>query len=164
MALHTGRLFNFSGKGLSNMNTIAGFWRRFFALVYDALLVMAILFLASALATATVAVVFPGFQQQHPGELAHHPLYLLYLLACWYGYYAYSWRRGGQTLGMRAWRLKLGNQLSGTPNHWQLLARFISSACGLGLLAAIIHPRKASVQDIISNTYIVLLPRTPKQP
>lgn len=146
------------------MNEIAGFWRRLFALIYDALLLIAILLLASVIATAFVAFIFPGFQQQQPGALAKHPLYLFYLLLWWYGYYALSWRRGGQTLGMRAWRLKLINRLPSELSHWQLLARFISGLAGIGLLLALIHPQKASVQDIVSNTAVELLARTPKQP
>jgi len=145
------------------MNEIAGFSKRLMALIYDALLVVAILLLAAVLATTFVANVFPGYQQQHPGDLVKQPLYLLYLLSWWYGYFAYSWRRGGQTLGMKAWRLKLVNRLPGTLTHWQMLARFFAALCGVGLLLALLHKQKASVQDIVSNTAVEQLTRTPKQ-
>lgn len=134
------------------------------ALIYDALLIIAILLLAVVLATAFVAIAFPGYQQQNVGALAKHPLYLLYLFSWWYGYYAFSWRRGGQTLGMKAWRLKLVNRLPGQITHWQMLARFLAALCGAGLLLALVHPQKASAQDIVSNTAVEQLPRPSQQP
>ncbi len=148
----------------TTVNEVASFWKRLMALIYDALLIVAILLLAAVLATAFVALVFPGYQQQHPGALAKNPIYLLYLLGWWYAYYAVSWRRGGQTLGMRAWRLKLVNRLPGQLSHWQMLARFLAALCGVGLLMALLHPQKASAQDIVSNTAVESLPRAPKQP
>ncbi|MFU8831799.1 MAG: RDD family protein, partial [Wenzhouxiangella sp.] len=70
--------------------------RRFAAMLYDSLLLAAILMLAAA------AVVIPTGAQVDPGHFA----FQLYLLVVAWAYFAICWR-GGQTLGMKAWRIRL---------------------------------------------------------
>ncbi len=85
--------------------TLVG-WR-LLALVYDFFPVLALWMLASALFTA--GYYFAG----HPARdniAPFSPLQCLLWLVCWViaGLYAVlSWRHGGQTLGMRPWRLRV---------------------------------------------------------
>lgn len=142
------------------MNPIepAGYFRQMAALIYDALLVIAILLLASAISTAVVAWVRPGYQQANPTALSHDPMNILYLFSCWFGYYAVSWIKGGQTLGMKAWKIKLINQYAGRFLLRNLLARFVTALCGIGTLMVLVHPQKMSLQDYFSGTKIIYIP------
>ena len=87
--------------------TIAPLARRLAALSYDGLLLLAVLLFASAL---LIPLAKTG------ATPSYHPLRTLYLLCVSFGFFGWFWTHGGQTLGMRAWRLQLqgcdGNQVS----------------------------------------------------
>lgn len=107
-------------------STPAGLLRRLAALLYDTLLVAALLFVATAAVLPLTGgeAITPASQ----GALAY--LYRAWLLLVAFGYFGLSWTRGG-TLGMRAWRIRL---LTGTgrPPGWPAaLGRF-----GIGALFA----------------------------
>lgn len=76
----------------------ATLWRRLAAAVYDGLLVLAICMSITVLAAPALA--FVG------GSHDRAALQALVVLANWF-YFTRSWTRGGQTLGMRAWHLRL---------------------------------------------------------
>jgi uncharacterized RDD family membrane protein YckC len=88
-------------------------WRRFAAIVYDALAVVAIVMVVGLLAQfATGGALF---------DTKGH------LLAWWYqplqgavvgAYFLLSWVRGGQTLGMRPWRIRV-TDAQGAPASWR---------------------------------------------
>ena len=81
----------------------APIWRRLAALFYDLLVLVAIWMFAAAL----VLLAFGGeVDVAHQPPLYHATLQgaLLFLTAL---YFAISWSRGGQTIGMRAWRVKV---------------------------------------------------------
>lgn len=137
----------------------APLWRRLAALIYDALLLIAILMLATALSTLFANLVAPGLQEQQPDYLSHHPLHQLWLLLCWFGYYAISWRKSGQTVGMKAWRLRLIDQQQQKISWWQCLKRFFAALLGLGFVTAPFHPEGYSLQDIASRTRVVHMPK-----
>ncbi|HKK13654.1 MAG TPA: RDD family protein [Gammaproteobacteria bacterium] len=94
----------------------AGLGRRLAALVYDSLLLLAVLFLASwiALAVNRGEAVAPG-----------NPFFEIYLFVICYLFFGWFWTHGGQTLGMRAWRIRV-QRLDGYPINWtQSLLRFM---------------------------------------
>lgn len=142
--------------------TPAPLWRRIAALVYDVLLLLALLLIATAISTAVANVLSPGLQERAPDALSHHPLHQLWLLLCWFFFYATCWLRSGQTLGMKAWRLRLIDQKMGAITLKQCSVRFFTAFFGLGLIVAIFHSKGFSLQDITSKTQIVLLPKDEK--
>ena len=71
--------------------------RRFAAIVYDLLLLASILFVATALVLPFNAG--QAFEAQI--------FYLLYLLIISFIFYGWFWTHGGQTLGLRAWKLQV---------------------------------------------------------
>lgn len=93
---------------------------RLLSLLYDFLPALALWMLVSALFTVGYTLSGHGTRENIP------PLSLVQFalwLACWgvTGLYAtLSWRRGGQTLGMRPWRLRLVTD-DGTPPAWPAL-------------------------------------------
>jgi uncharacterized RDD family membrane protein YckC len=74
-----------------------------------------------------------------------------------------SWRRGGQTLGMRPWRLKVVSQ-DGLPPRWSALWLRYTVAMvsvlmgGLGFWWAWIDRERLTWHDRASHTRMVRLP------
>jgi uncharacterized RDD family membrane protein YckC len=98
----------------------AGVLRRLGALVYDALPLVALLFVATLpwLALTGGEAITP----QASGSIAY--LYRAWLVTVAFGYFGLSWTRGGQTLGMRAWRIRLERATGGAPGWLDALVRF----------------------------------------
>lgn len=129
-------------------------WRRLAAVVYDALAVVAIVMVVGLLAQfATGGTLFDT--QGH-------------LLAWWYqplqgavvgAYFLVSWVRGGQTLGMRPWRIRV-TDADGLPVTWARGAiRLAAGALPLGLLT--IYPfvsLKIALWAPVAGWAVLLLP------
>ncbi len=132
-----------------------GFLRRMAALLYDALLLAALLFVAAALATFVIQL---GMGRDlDPTNL----FYRLYLLAVSFGFFAWFWTRGGQTLGMRAWRLMVlrndGQPLTLRDALLRYLAAILSwSALGLGFLWVLVDGENRAWHDRLSGTRLVM--------
>lgn len=130
-----------------------GLRHRLGALVYDAFLLAGILFLA----TAALLPVHGGLAFK-----PNNPLYTLYLLAVAFLFYGWFWTRGGQTLGMRAWKIALLSKVGGRVSWKQAALRFLAAfvslgAFGLGFFWAWIDKEKRCWHDIVSNTRLVRL-------
>ncbi|NNF95811.1 MAG: RDD family protein [Halobacteria archaeon] len=92
--------------------------KRLLAIFYDSFLLIAVLFLAMAL----LLLISGGYQFQ-----AGNPLMTVYLLVVSFVFFGWFWTHGGQTLGMRAWKLRV-QQRNGSPISWQQAAlRFITA-------------------------------------
>lgn len=128
--------------------------RRLMAIVYDLFLLVAVLFIATAL-----AMVFNQGKAIEPGQPIY-PFYIIYLLIISFFFYGWFWTHGGQTLGMKTWKMKL-QQSSGQPITWSLaLIRYFTallswSLAGLGFLWSLFHPRRQTWHDIASNAVII---------
>lgn len=137
----------------------AGLLRRLAAAVYDALLITALCML-----TTFCVIAFRGGEPISPGNL----LYQLSLLATAAVFYIGFWVHGGQTLGMRAWRLRVEQQ-SGEAINWKVgLIRFAAGIlaiipAGLGLLWLIFDPQHLAWHDRISKTRVAVVPKSPKR-
>ena len=75
-----------------------GLFRRLLAISYDCLLLAGLLFVATA-----ILLPITGGDAIHSGNY----FYLFYLILCTYVYFGWQWTNGGQTLGMRAWKIRL---------------------------------------------------------
>lgn len=131
-----------------------GLFRRLAALVYDSLLLFALLFAA----TVPVLIVTGG-RAIAPNE----PAYTAYLLAVSCVYLGWCWTRSGQTLGMRAWRMRVRTR-DGKPLGWRhALARFAAAlvsigAAGIGLLWVAVDRDRMSLHDRLSGTVVEFAP------
>lgn len=106
---------------------------RLLALVYDFFPALALWMLASAAFTAAYYAAGHG-ARENIAPLS--PLQWLLWLVCWVlaGAYAVeSWRRGGQTLGMRPWRLRVVAIDGARPSRRALWLRY--AVGGVSLLA-----------------------------
>ena len=103
--------------------------------VYDALLLLAVLFFATAL-------VLPFNSGQ--AFVAGQYVYSIYLLVIGFVFYGWFWTKGGQTLGLRSWKLKLCRS-GGGPVGWSsagLAVRrgpFVLGMFGLGFYMAAVR-------------------------
>jgi uncharacterized RDD family membrane protein YckC len=129
-----------------------GFWRCIGAVVYDALLLLAVLFLATAL-----LLPFNAGEAFTSGQI----FYPAYLFAISFGFYGWFWTHGGQTLGLRAWKLKLLTP-DQKPISWrQAFLRFSAALLswtlfGLGFMWIMIDKKKYSWHDHLSKTALFL--------
>lgn len=129
----------------------ASFPRRLGALFYDLMAVAALWFGATAVLLALVT----GGEAIPPGSL----YYPLILAAVALAYFIVSWRRAGQTLGMRAWRLALVSDAGGRPGVGLLLVRtgmgLVSLSClGLGFFWALGRADRRTWHDLASGTHL----------
>lgn len=153
-------------------------WRRLVALVYDLLIVVAIVMVVGLLcqlatggrliATGTHVVVPPWYQLLQGVVVA--------------AYFVASWRRGGQTVGMRPWRIRVCRDDGGTISLQQAAIRVLVAAAPMLLLAlepalglratlwavlgawaawfavALFDPRRRALHDIAADTEVQRLP------
>jgi uncharacterized RDD family membrane protein YckC len=143
----------------SDIVSAPGFFRRLAAQTYDLLLLIAVLFLATALLlpfTAGMAVT------------DHHVLiYRLYLVVVSFFFYGWFWTHGGQTLGLRAWKLTVLTQDKKTLNWSQALVRFVTASVslsffGLGYLWVLIDKDRLGWHDHLSKTAVFYNPQQKK--
>lgn len=130
--------------------------RRLASMVYDLLAVSAVLLVA------TVPVVLLAQEKLHtqPGRY----LFQAYLLAVIFVFFGWFWVHGGQTLGLRAWRLQLTNTRGGGVSWKQAALRFCTALLswlpvGLGYWWALIDREGCSWHDRLSATRLRRLPK-----
>ena len=106
-------------------NSHANLQRRLAALVYDGLLLFAV-----TMAAGFILVPFTSSIQlndQGSSQNIFNPFMTAYYLVVYYLFFGWFWTHGGQTLGMRAWRMRLVTS-EGKPVNWiQSLVRFLVS-------------------------------------
>ncbi|MCG8488110.1 MAG: RDD family protein [Candidatus Thiodiazotropha sp.] len=130
-----------------------GLLRRLGAIFYDSLLLTALVFVATAAITLPLG---------NPSGLwlLFFQIFLFEIIPlvffCWF------WISGGQTLGMRAWRLKLVS-MEGQPVDWrQALKRHFAAILsllvfGLGFLWIVFDSDKLAWHDRLSGTRLILI-------
>lgn len=106
--------------------------RRFGAMFYDLLILVALWMLVIALA---LAIVHGHVDVAHPPEPWRWSLRAA-MLAVTAAYFALSWCRGGQTIGMRAWHLRLVRADGDNLGAGRALARFVLATLSLALVGA----------------------------
>jgi uncharacterized RDD family membrane protein YckC len=130
----------------------AGLLRRLMAMVYDALVLLAVWMLVGFIAVAL-----------NGGEANESPLFHSILFVVTFVFFAYFWMRAGMTLGMQAWRLRV-QSLEGRPiTLQQSLIRFVVAiisfaAFGLGYWWIFFDREQRSWSDIASRSRVVVLP------
>ena len=141
----------------------ANLLRRMAALVYDSFLVFAITLAYGAL-LLLIKILFNGINELEniqPGPILQW-LSFFGWLCCILSYYYICWRKQGQTLGMKAWRLKLQQHSGALATPEQCLMRSLlaplSMAClGIGYLWILLPSSDGCLHDIISHTDVVVI-------
>jgi uncharacterized RDD family membrane protein YckC len=132
--------------------TPAGLARRLAAMFYDALLVAALWFIA-----VLVLLPFTG------GDAVPWPNFLrLWLLAVTFAFFGGFWTHGGQTLGMKTWRVRV-ERFDGGPLTWRdaalrYVAALVSLApAGFGLWWMVFDRDRLALHDRLSRTRLVVI-------
>lgn len=141
----------------------AGLLRRLGALLYDYLVVIALLIIAGFIGMGVAQLLLAtGMATVPEGKdaswLLTSPLYSAWLALVICGFFTWFWTRAGQTIGMRAWRLRIQNVDGSNIRITQALIRLATAAFGLGNLLCLFnreHPR--AFQDIWSECEVVVL-------
>jgi uncharacterized RDD family membrane protein YckC len=137
--------------------TSAGFGRRFAALIYDSLLLAALLLVYTG-----IVVAIRGSAITEAGSASGWFLYRAGELAIVAAYYVINWLVSGATLGMRAWHLRLvsesGRRLKPLPALWRCVCGFLAwSPAALVVLWLYADPKHLALHDRLSGTRVVHL-------
>ncbi|MEJ2115922.1 MAG: RDD family protein [Gammaproteobacteria bacterium] len=125
--------------------------RRFGAILYDLFLLITVLFIASFLVVIPTGVT---------PEDRFFFLFQAYIFLVAFIFFAWFWIRGGQTLGMRTWKIKLITE-DGSKLTWgKALIRFVIAmlswlALGLGFLWCLWDKQHRTWHDIASKTRLI---------
>ena len=128
---------------------------RFAAMVYELLLVTAVVFVASFL-------IMPVIGNMHAPWQRH--LFQIYILGVLFAYFSAFWLRSGQTLAMKTWRIRLVQQNGDPLNFKQTMLRFVLALMGLmlagiGVWWAFFDRDKQFLHDRLAGTRLIRVPR-----
>ena len=120
-------------------------------MLYDAVILLGVLIVASA-----VALPFGDVQK----VALHDFWFTLWLLAVCFAYLGGCWRYGGMTVGMRAWKLTLVSADELFISWPRCLVRFVVgliSLCffGLGIVWALVDKKNRCWHDLAAGTLLI---------
>ena len=130
--------------------------RRFGAIIYDCLLVLALLFLATLPFIGT-----RDGESVEPGTFLHQ----LTLLLVVYLFFVGFWSGYGRTLGMQSWRLRIETVAGAKPSYAASSLRFFAAIlswlpAGLGFWWQLWDADRLTWHDRISGTRLRHYPKT----
>lgn len=126
------------------------------AALYDWLLVLAVVMVVSVPLVAILGdAVEPG-----------NPLYQATLILIAGAFFSWFWSRNGQTLGMRAWRLRVVTANGDSVSLPKAMLRYACAwasllPAGLGFWWALLDRQNKCWHDHLSGTRLVQLPKKP---
>lgn len=138
----------------------ASLFRRLAAMVYDLLILVAVW-----IAIGFIYMAIAGLDSERDARTLQVTLFPMLFLGTLL-FYGWFWTHGGQTLGMRAWRLKVvdGKKLDGRPpNALQCVSRSLVatlslSSFGLGYLWLYVDANRDTWHDKLSSTRTLVVP------
>lgn len=142
----------------------AGFFKRIFVIVYDLLAVIALSMLLMVVNLIVLNLVEGWGWVDISGYLDHSAylndqwwVKLEVLLMVWF-FYAWFWYDGGQTIGMRAWRLKVRSTTDAPLTLKRAALRALYAGFGLGNLLVLFTPKtRLALQDKLTDTEVIVL-------
>lgn len=128
-----------------NASRLSMLLRRLAAFLYDSLLLLALAFFITG-----IAIYFNNGQAWESVAYKFSLLPFAGIFFCWF------WKNGGQTLGMRAWRIKLVNNDETIVTWRACLVRFITGVLlfGVTFLYALLNREGRTLHDRLSHTTI----------
>ena len=143
-------------------------WRRLAAIIYDFIMLVCLVFIAWQ-----PVPLLPD--QQWPPVLSQ-AVRLIYLGLICFLFFGWFWTHGGQTIGMRAWRVKLVGRSNHAPHDepgieavtWKSAAlRFACSILswavfGLGFFWSLFNRDRQSWHDLASSTCLIVVAKPVK--
>jgi uncharacterized RDD family membrane protein YckC len=138
----------------------ASLWLRIAAAVYDLFPLIALWMLTAGI---MLLAAHGDVDVAHP-PLAYRLALRSALLLVTASYFVISWMRGGQTIGMRAWRLRVVSAEGGALPWPRALLRFAIAcvsllAIGAGFLWCLLDRQGRGWHDLAARSTVVPLPR-----
>ena len=120
-------------------------------MLYDSLLILALFFL-----TGFIWVPLSG-------DVATGPLFQATLLAEIVAFFGYFWRKQDETLGMRAWHIRVVDEAGELPSWKQIFLRLLVAPVslavfGIGYAWLYLDANRQTWHDKLSSTFVVHLP------
>jgi len=146
----------------------AGLFRRLAAVIYDALVAVAVGMCAALVFLVVLMICYQNglinkADTEHFMDFFRQSVLFTTLMQIWVGlwvvgFFLWFWKNGGQTIGMRAWRLRLFSMNDNPMGYGRALIRLICSLGGLGTLLVLIDfKNRLALQDRLSKTEILVL-------
>lgn len=146
----------------------ASFIRRLSSWLYDFLVAVAVYMAAGALSFLIItAMLYFGWLNmqgyEHVVDKIANTAWLQWTNEAWKlawvaFFFIWFWAKSGQTLGMKAWRLRVQNQDGTLISKTTGLKRLLPTLFGLGNLALLFDVKnKLSLQDRLTHTEVVVL-------
>ena len=131
------------------MKSNVSFVSRLGALTYDFFLVSSLVFFIAGIILIAVSVDMEAIQ---------NPIFFfLCPLPLAYGYFAMSWVKGRQTLGMKAWKFEIMQADRKSITYKQSVVRFFLaplSLVGIGFIFQFFNKDRLPLHDYFSKTYL----------
>jgi uncharacterized RDD family membrane protein YckC len=143
--------------------------RRFAAMVYDTLLLAAVSILYGAIATGINIAIkgAPATGERVSWGAFGIIVFIGWILTLVY-FFCYFWKKSGQTLGMKTWRMKMYDASSmQLPSYSQCVIRcccapFSLLLFGIGYWVMYLSPERQTLHDKLSRTRILLQEKAKK--
>lgn len=146
----------------------AGFFRRLAAMVYDVLVAVAVGMCAAMVMIFPMIILLEnGLLDmgifEHSSEFIQQSWLYKFIIQVWVaawvvGFFLWFWKNGGQTIGMRAWQLRLFSTNDQPLGYARALLRILFSLGGLGTILVLLDfKNKQSLQDRLANTEMLVL-------
>lgn len=151
----------------SNNDNGAQLHIRLMAILYDTFLILAMSMAYGAIATF-IAAQINGATEHDYNPTVSGPIFQAGWGITLLVFYCYFWIKAGQTVGMKAWRLKLITTNTKSLTITQCIMRFfigiLSFSCfGLGFLWVLIDKNNDTLHDRICNTRMIRTNKLPKK-
>lgn len=143
--------------------------RRFAAMVYDSLLLMAVSILYGAIVTGINIAIkgVPATGERVTWGVFGVVVFIGWILTIGF-FFCYFWKKSGQTLGMKTWRMKMYDAHSmQLPSYSQCVIRcccapFSMLLLGIGYWLMYLNTDRQTLHDKLSKTRILLLAKDKK--
>jgi uncharacterized RDD family membrane protein YckC len=134
--------------------TPAGIRRRLASMIYEAFLLVGVLSVAFVLPHLLLGLTLKAAT---PGALLWLHVFVVLL-----AYFAWLWKRNGQTLAMQTWKIRLVAAGGGALTNRQIVLRYMLAwpsllLCGLGVLWALVDRDRQFLHDRLAGTRLVRL-------
>lgn len=136
---------------MTHLTSTPGIGKRLLSLIYEVLLLTAVVLLAGSVAAELA---------QAAGAATPRMITQMAVALTTAGYFAWQWHRGGQTLAMKTWRIRVETTAGARLSLPRALLRVILSAIGYGLLGitvlwALLDRDRQFLHDRLAGTRLV---------
>ena len=128
-----------------------GFWRRIVSILYESLLLLGVIFVASFI----FHLIF-----RDPNAAYFRPLYQFYLLVIMGYYFTWFWTHGGQTLAMQTWKMRVVTKDGKPLDKRKATSRYLLAIVGIlffgiGIIWALFDRDHQFLHDRLAGTQII---------